>query len=148
MLTLHDVYEAIHECAGVSMNYICIVCLPQQTDQSLSPYLQAKAARRPLDEQVDAFAFHSRLAAAVAKDPGLKEASSAAFRSFVRAYATHPASLKAIFHVKRLHLGHVAHSFALRCVACILSLSLSLSCICSGPTLCPSQNRAAHKGAL
>lgn len=34
-------------------------------------------------------------------------------RSFVRAYSTHPASVKSIFHVKKLHIGHVAHSFAL-----------------------------------
>jgi hypothetical protein len=41
--------------------------------------------------------------------------ASDAFRSSVRAYAAHPAALKDVFHVKRLHLGHVAHSFALRC---------------------------------
>ncbi|XP_022106031.1 probable ATP-dependent RNA helicase DDX31 isoform X2 [Acanthaster planci] len=37
-----------------------------------------------------------------------------AFQSFVRAYATYPASLKHIFHVKKLHLGHTAKSFGLR----------------------------------
>jgi len=37
----------------------------------------------------------------------------AAFQSFVRAYATYPADLKRIFHVRNLHLGHVAKSFAL-----------------------------------
>jgi len=36
-----------------------------------------------------------------------------AFQSFIRAYATYPADLKRIFHVKNLHLGHVAKSFAL-----------------------------------
>jgi len=36
-----------------------------------------------------------------------------AFQSFVRAYATYPADLKRIFHVRNLHLGHVAKSFAL-----------------------------------
>jgi len=36
-----------------------------------------------------------------------------AFQSFVRAYATYPVDLKQIFHVKNLHLGHVAKSFAL-----------------------------------
>lgn len=36
-----------------------------------------------------------------------------AFVSFVRAYATYPADLKRIFHVKNLHLGHIAKSFAL-----------------------------------
>ncbi|CAO3699844.1 unnamed protein product [Rhizopus stolonifer] len=37
-----------------------------------------------------------------------------AFWSTVRAYATHPATEKHIFHVKKLHLGHLAKSFALR----------------------------------
>jgi len=36
-----------------------------------------------------------------------------AFQSFIRAYATYPSDLKRIFHVKNLHLGHVAKSFAL-----------------------------------
>jgi ATP-dependent RNA helicase DDX31/DBP7 len=31
----------------------------------------------------------------------------------VRAYATHSAATKHIFHIKNLHLGHVAKSFAL-----------------------------------
>lgn len=34
-------------------------------------------------------------------------------RSFLRAYATHPASVKSIFHIRKMHTGHVAHSFAL-----------------------------------
>ena len=38
----------------------------------------------------------------------------AAYQSFVRAYATYPSNLKHIFHVKNLHLGHVAKSFGLR----------------------------------
>jgi ATP-dependent RNA helicase DDX31/DBP7 len=32
----------------------------------------------------------------------------------MRAYATHPSSEKHIFHVRHLHLGHLAKSFALR----------------------------------
>lgn len=51
---------------------------------------------------------------AVSADPGLRSLAADAFRSSVRAYAAHPAALKDVFHVKRLHLGHVAHSFALR----------------------------------
>lgn len=38
----------------------------------------------------------------------------AAYQSFVRAYATYPSNIKHIFHVKNLHLGHVAKSFGLR----------------------------------
>ncbi|XP_078366831.1 ATP-dependent DNA helicase DDX31-like isoform X2 [Oculina patagonica] len=41
-------------------------------------------------------------------------AAKTAYQSFVRAYATYPSSLKHIFHIKNLHLGHVAKSFALR----------------------------------
>ncbi|XP_072816462.1 ATP-dependent DNA helicase DDX31 isoform X5 [Vicugna pacos] len=35
-------------------------------------------------------------------------------QSFIRAYATYPRELKHIFHVRLLHLGHVAKSFGLR----------------------------------
>ncbi|KAF7315471.1 RNA helicase [Mycena indigotica] len=37
-----------------------------------------------------------------------------AYLSHMRAYATHPTSEKHIFHVRHLHLGHLAKSFALR----------------------------------
>ena len=40
-------------------------------------------------------------------------AQNAAFRSYVRAYATYPTELKQVFHIKSLHLGHLAKSFAL-----------------------------------
>ncbi|XP_069122046.1 ATP-dependent DNA helicase DDX31-like [Argopecten irradians] len=36
------------------------------------------------------------------------------FQSFVKAYATYPSEMKSIFHVKHLHLGHLAKSFGLR----------------------------------
>ena len=68
------------------------------------------------DMHSSAFAFQGQLMGAVSKDPGLKALAGDAFRSFVRAYATHPASLRDVFHVRRLHLGHVAHSFALKWV--------------------------------
>jgi len=42
------------------------------------------------------------------------DAAKTAYQSFVRAYATYPSNLKHIFHIKNLHLGHVAKSFALR----------------------------------
>jgi len=38
----------------------------------------------------------------------------AAFLAHIRAYATHPASEKDLFHVNHLHLGHLAKAFALR----------------------------------
>lgn len=61
---------------------------------------------------------------AVDGDDELKQLASAAFRAFVRAYAAHPASVKDIFHIKKLHLGHVADSFALRCQTVLLGITL------------------------
>ncbi|EGG12210.1 uncharacterized protein MELLADRAFT_46695 [Melampsora larici-populina 98AG31] len=40
--------------------------------------------------------------------------ASKAFSSHIRAYATHPSQEKHFFHVKSLHLGHLAKSFGLR----------------------------------
>ncbi|XP_073496762.1 ATP-dependent DNA helicase DDX31 isoform X2 [Phyllobates terribilis] len=37
-----------------------------------------------------------------------------ALQSFIRSYATYPKNLKQVFHVRSLHLGHVAKSFGLR----------------------------------
>ncbi|KAJ4483246.1 DEAD-domain-containing protein [Lentinula aciculospora] len=37
-----------------------------------------------------------------------------AFMSHMRAYATHPSDEKHIFHIRHLHLGHLAKAFALR----------------------------------
>uniref|UniRef100_A0A8C5WKQ5 ATP-dependent RNA helicase n=1 Tax=Leptobrachium leishanense TaxID=445787 RepID=A0A8C5WKQ5_9ANUR len=37
-----------------------------------------------------------------------------ALQSYIRSYATYPKSMKHIFHVRSLHLGHVAKSFGLR----------------------------------
>ncbi|KAL0956423.1 hypothetical protein HGRIS_002571 [Hohenbuehelia grisea] len=37
-----------------------------------------------------------------------------AFLSHMRAYATHPSAEKHIFHIRHLHIGHLAKSFALR----------------------------------
>lgn len=50
----------------------------------------------------------------VAGDALLKEHAGHAFHTSVRAYACHSKESKKIFNVRRLHLGHVAKSFALR----------------------------------
>ncbi|MGH0156800.1 UNVERIFIED_CONTAM: hypothetical protein FKN15_032473 [Acipenser sinensis] len=52
------------------------------------------------------------------------QAAKKALQSFVRGYATYPASLKHIFHIKTLHLGHAAKSFGLRDAPQNLSASL------------------------
>lgn len=49
----------------------------------------------------------------VAAVPQLATLACDAFRSSVRAYATHGGEHKAIFHIRRLHLGHMAFGFGL-----------------------------------
>ncbi|KAF6173815.1 hypothetical protein GIB67_003816 [Kingdonia uniflora] len=44
----------------------------------------------------------------------MKQLAKDAFCSWIRAYTAHRGELKAIFMVKKLHLGHVARSFGLR----------------------------------
>ncbi|KAG2489609.1 hypothetical protein HYH03_011889 [Edaphochlamys debaryana] len=55
--------------------------------------------------------FHRTLSTAVSRDPHAAKLSNDAFRSYVRAYATHSGDIKRVFAVRNLHLGHVAHSF-------------------------------------
>jgi len=40
--------------------------------------------------------------------------AKSAFTSHIRSYATHPANEKHMFHVKNIHLGHLAKAFGLR----------------------------------
>ena len=64
-----------------------------------------------LNNPTEHIAVKALLSAAERKmqsDPGLKSRAEDAFRSHVRAVAAYPSALKHIFHVKRLHLGHVA----------------------------------------
>ncbi|KAI1900554.1 hypothetical protein AGOR_G00051120 [Albula goreensis] len=42
------------------------------------------------------------------------QAAKKALQSFLRAYTAYPASMKNIFHIRQLHLGHAAKSFGLR----------------------------------
>lgn len=48
-----------------------------------------------------------------ANDESLQTAKKA-LQSFVRSYTTYPSSLKHVFHLRSLHLGHAAKSFGLR----------------------------------
>ncbi|XP_019365847.1 PREDICTED: probable ATP-dependent RNA helicase DDX31 [Gavialis gangeticus] len=50
-----------------------------------------------------------------------------ALQSFLRAYTTYPKSLKHIFHIKALHLGHVAKTFGLRDAPQNLNTSVAAS---------------------
>jgi ATP-dependent RNA helicase DDX31/DBP7 len=86
---------------------------------------------------------------AVDGDDELKQLASAAFRAFVRAYAAHPASVKDIFHIRKLHLGHVADSFALRCCAACQVLShgyLGLRCFPVLTSMCIILKASAASG--
>ncbi|KAI8901012.1 P-loop containing nucleoside triphosphate hydrolase protein [Globomyces pollinis-pini] len=47
-----------------------------------------------------------------------------AFGSFIRAYTTHIASERHIFHIRKLHLGHLAKSFCLREAPALLQSKL------------------------
>ncbi|KAI8993068.1 P-loop containing nucleoside triphosphate hydrolase protein [Trametes punicea] len=50
----------------------------------------------------------------VLRDKQNAELARKAFLSHMRAYATHPSDEKHIFHIRHLHLGHLAKAFALR----------------------------------
>ena len=69
---------------------------------------------QPAEDHPAVIELQKQLMSAVAETPGVQRLAEEAFRSFTRAYAAHPSSVKDVFHVRKLHLGHVAHSFALR----------------------------------
>ncbi|GES86699.1 DEAD-domain-containing protein [Rhizophagus clarus] len=50
----------------------------------------------------------------VLSNPKRTTLAQKAYSSYIRAYATHTSTEKHIFHVKKLHLGHIAKSFGLR----------------------------------
>lgn len=70
---------------------------------------------RTLESHEGAFRLQARVMEAVGGDAALASLAGDAFRSFVRAYATHPVGVRHIFDKRQLHLGHVAHAFGLRC---------------------------------
>ncbi|KAL6575351.1 DEAD-box ATP-dependent RNA helicase 17 [Orobanche minor] len=59
-------------------------------------------------------ALQRALESFVSAEPKMKKLAHDAFSSWVRAYTAHRGELKQIFMVKKLHLGHVAKSFALK----------------------------------
>lgn len=69
---------------------------------------------QPAEDHPAVVELQKQLMTAVAETPEVQRLAEEAFRSFTRAYAAHPSSVKDVFHVRKLHLGHVAHSFALR----------------------------------
>nr|KAJ3420258.1 ATP-dependent RNA helicase dbp7 [Polyrhizophydium stewartii] len=71
-----------------------------------------KKSRRTFE--VVATDLHMAFERYVLATPENVQLAQKAFSSQIRAYATHAASERHIFHIKNLHLGHVAKSFALR----------------------------------
>lgn len=69
---------------------------------------------QPAEDHPAVVELQKQLMMAVAESLEVQRLAEDAFRSFTRAYAAHPSSIKDVFHVRKLHLGHVAHSFALR----------------------------------
>jgi hypothetical protein len=61
--------------------------------------------------------------ALVLAQPALKESAINAYHSYLRAYAAYPRALKSIFHPRKLHIGHVARSFALADAPTLLAKS-------------------------
>jgi len=60
----------------------------------------------------------------ISEDKELHQKAVSAYKAYIQGYATYPKSMKHIFHVKLLHLGHVAKSFGLRkapadAIACV-----------------------------
>ena len=55
-----------------------------------------------------------KIVESVSEDEKLSALSRTAFTSFVRAYATHTSSERHIFHIRKLHLGHLAKGFGLK----------------------------------
>ncbi|KAL7136894.1 hypothetical protein ABFS83_10G060700 [Erythranthe nasuta] len=60
----------------------------------------------------------------VSSEPKVNKLAKDAFSSWVRAYTAHRGELKQIFTVKKLHLGHVAKSFALKDQPSIVNKSI------------------------
>ncbi|GAB0490821.1 hypothetical protein MMPV_002059 [Pyropia vietnamensis] len=58
-------------------------------------------------------ALQPALEAAVSGSARLSAAATDGYRAYCRAYATHGRDVRHIFHVRSLHLGHVARAFAL-----------------------------------
>lgn len=79
----------------------------------LSKILEANR-RPPRTYEEAATAFQVYIEKTVHDNPEMLDLAKKAFQSFVRGYSTYPKHLKSIFHVKYLHLGHLAKSFGLR----------------------------------
>ncbi|KAI8907354.1 P-loop containing nucleoside triphosphate hydrolase protein [Gorgonomyces haynaldii] len=93
------------------------ISLQEQSIQSLLEYLVPLATSKSSKMkpfELAATDVHMILERFVQSDESNKEMAQKAFTSAVRAYATHVQQERHIFHIKKLHLGHLAKAFALR----------------------------------
>ncbi|XP_074654418.1 ATP-dependent DNA helicase DDX31-like [Tubulanus polymorphus] len=80
--------------------------------QSLLLHNMKRSNPKSIEDQ--ATALQMTFETYVNSDKDRSQMARLAYLSFIRAYATYPSHLKSIFHVKKLHLGHVAKAFGLR----------------------------------
>ncbi len=71
--------------------------------------------------------------------------AKAAFQSHVRAYGTKRADIRYMFQVRKLHLGHVARSFALQAVPSTIGKAAGKNHLDSSSTLKQKQQNHWHK---
>jgi ATP-dependent RNA helicase DDX31/DBP7 len=62
----------------------------------------------------EAAAFQNEIEEYITQNDSLRELAIEGYCSFIRSYAAYPSELKPIFHIKKLHLGHIAKSFGIR----------------------------------
>ncbi|KNC46855.1 DEAD/H box polypeptide 31 [Thecamonas trahens ATCC 50062] len=70
----------------------------------------------PRDLENACVTLQARLEAYIDASPTMTQGAAAAFQAYIRAYSAHSREMKSIFHVRRLHLGHIAKAFALRLI--------------------------------
>ncbi|GFH11993.1 RNA helicase [Haematococcus lacustris] len=75
---------------------------------------RAPSSREAVKPMALAFNLQRKLMQVVGHDTQLRQLAADAFRSFTRAYAAHTADVKKVFHVRNLHLGHIAFAHALK----------------------------------
>ena len=77
----------------------------------LPPYAALCAIKQV--SQDEAAALQLMMQKFVSDNEELEKIAQDAFQSYVSSYAAYPSELKAIFSVRKLHLGHTAKSFGL-----------------------------------
>lgn len=102
--------------ATLQKGFVTPIALPKPADAAESQMLVSE--RQTPNSRAEALQLHleQRLLASEKEGGGAKLLDSArqAFRSHIRAYATHVRDERVYFDITQLHLGHAAKSFALR----------------------------------